>query len=884
MATRHILSLLLLGLCMSTHIVKCTSVCSVDGSVVLCTDRGLQEVPELPKHVNNLDLSNNSIAELHETSFSHVEDLQVLILMHQTPGLVIRNNTFRRLSNLTSLQLDYNHLLQMDTGAFNGLSNLKNLTLSQCSLDGSVLSGDVLKPLVSLQMLVLRNNNIHRIQPASFFLNMRRFHVLDLSHNKVKSICEEDLLSFQGKHFTLLQLASVTLQDMNEYWLGWDKCGNPFKNMSVTVLDLSGNGFNVNIAKRFFNAVSGTKIQSLIFSNICSLGRSSGNNSKDPDKFTFKGLEASGVKTFDLSSSNIFSLSYSVFSYLPDLEQITMAQSQINKIENNAFLGMTNLLQLNLSKNVLGIINSETFQNLEKLEVLDLSYNHIWKLGHQSFQGLPNLLDLNLTGNSLKYAHTFASLPSLEKLYLGDNKITHASNLLNIATNLKTLYLQFNKISSTSEFYTILEKFPQIEEIVFRGNELVYCPDDEHKVLSQKIQILDLAIAGLEVIWSEGTCLNLFDDLHQLEALFLSSNRLQSLPKDIFKDLNSLIFLDLSSNSLKYLPNGIFPTNLQYLNLEYNSVYSVDPNLFSTLSYLSLLGNGFNCDCNLRDFQTWLNQTNVTLFHPIEDVTCASPEDQYMVSVVRSSIQCEDEEDERSVEKLRLALFICCSTLIILFTASAIIYVCQRGYIFKLYKKLIAKLVDEKQEKPEPDPDRFLYDVYLCFSSSDIKWVERALLKRLDSQFSEQNTLRCCFEERDFIPGEDHLTNMRNAIQNSQKTLCVVSEHFLKDGWCLETFNLAQCRMLVELKDILVVLVAGNIPQYRLLKYEQLRSYIETRRYLMWPDDNQDLEWFYDQLLHKIRKNTKVKQTNAKEKDKVKNNPEAANVHADTAV
>ncbi|XP_016098321.1 toll-like receptor 5 [Sinocyclocheilus grahami] len=885
MATRHILSLLLLGLCMSTHIVKCTSVCSVDGSVVLCIDRGLQEVPELPKHVNNLDLSNNSIAELHETSFSHVEGLQVIILMHQTPGLVIRNNTFRRLSNLTSLQLDYNHLLQMDTGAFTGLSNLEILTLTQCSLDGSVLSGDVLKPLVSLQMLVLRNNNIHRIQPASFFLNMRRFHVLDLSHNKVKNICEEDLLSFQGKHFTLLQLASVTLQDMNEYWSGWDKCGNPFKNMSVTVLDLSGNGFNVNIAKRFFNAISGTKIQSLIFSNICSLGRSSGNNSKDPDKFTFKGLEASGVKTFNLSSSNIFSLSYSVFSYLPDLEQITLAQSQINKIENNAFLGMTNLLQLNLSKNILGIINSDTFQNLEKLEVLDLSYNHIWKLGHQSFQGLTNLLNLNLTGNSLKYAHTFASLPSLEKLYLGDNKITHVSNLLNIATNLKTLYLQFNKISSMSEFYTILEKFPQIEEIVFRGNELVYCPDDEHKVLSQKIKILDLAIAGLEVIWSEGTCLNLFDDLHQLEALFLSSNRLQSLPKDIFKDLTSLIFLDLSSNSLKYLPNGIFPKSLQYLNLEYNSVYSVDPNLFSTLSYLSLLGNGFNCDCNLRDFQTWLNQTNITLFHPIEDVTCASPEDQYMVSVVRSSIQCEDEEDAWSVEKLRLALFICCTALIILFTASAIIYVCQRGYIFKLYKKLMAKLVDEKQEKPEPDPDRFLYDVYLCFSSSDIKWVERALLKRLDSQFSEQNTLRCCFEERDFIPGEDHLTNMRNAIQNSQKTLCVVSEHFLKDGWCLETFNLAQCRMLVELKDILVVLVAGNIPQYRLLKYEQLRSYIETRRYLMWPDDNQDLEWFYDQLLHKIRKNTKVKQTNAKEKDKeVKNNPEAANVHADTAV
>ncbi|KAK7134040.1 hypothetical protein R3I94_015786 [Phoxinus phoxinus] len=504
MAKQHRLSLILLGLCVSTQIVKCTLVCSIGASVALCIDKGLQEVPELPTHVNKVDLSNNSIAELNETSFSLLDGLQALILMHQKPGLVIRNNTFRGLANLTSLQLDYNHFLKTETGAFNGLSNLEILTLTQCSLDDAILSGDFLKPLVSLEMLDLRENNIQRIQPASFFLNMRRFHWLDLSRNKVKSICEEELLGFQ-----------------------------------------------------------------------------------------------------------------------------------------------------------------------------------------------------------------------------------------------------------------------------------------------------------------------------------------------------------------------------------------VDPNLFSGLHYLSLTNNDFRCDCKLRDFQTWLNQTNVTIFHPIEDVTCASPEDQFMLPVVRSNIQCEDEEEERRSEKLRLVLFILCFTLIILLTASAIIYVRRRGYIFKLYKNLTGKLVNGNRK--EPDPDQFLYDVYLCFSSSDMKWVERALLNRLDSQFSEQNTLRCCFEERDFIPGEDHLTNMRNAIQNSHKTLCVVSERFLKDGWCLETFTLAQCRMLVELKNILVVLVVGNIPQYRLLKYEQLRSYIENRRYLLWPDDSQDLEWFYDQLLHKIRKNTKVKQTNT-EVNEFERNLEEANVLADTAV
>ncbi len=871
----YIFILILFGLCINTEVVKCM-VCSVNGYAAFCIDRGLHHVPELPTHVNYVDLSLNSIAELNETSFTHLEDLQVLKVEQQTPGLVIRNNTFRRLTKLILLKLDYNRFLQIETGAFNGLSNLELLTLTQCSLDDSVLSGDVLKPLVSLEMLVLRYNNIHRIQPASFFFNMRRFHVLDLSYNKVKSICEEDLLSFQGKHFTLLALASVTLQDMNEDWLGWDKCGNPFKNMSVTVLDLSGNGFKVNNAKRFFDAITGTKIQSLILSKSYSMGSSfAHNNFPDPDKFTFKGLEISGVKILDLSQSYIFALSNSVFSHFVDLEQITLAQNEINIIESNAFLGMTNLQKLNLSKNFLGRIDSKTFQNLEKLEVLDLSYNHIRVLGDRSFQGLPRLLNLNLTGNALESVHQFATLPNLKKLYLGENRISSLSSVANIANNLTTLDLEHNRLKDLSDLYTILREFPQIEKIFLQGNMFSMCHNQRQNVVSDKLQLLNLDLSTMQLIWSEGKCFNVFNNLQQLEQLSLASNGLQSLPKDIFKDLTSLVFLDLSFNSLKYLSNGIFPKSLKILNLEYNSIYSVDPNLFNTLSYISLLKNQFRCDCNLRDFQTWLNQTNVTIVHPIEDVTCASPEDQYMVSVVRSSIQCEDEEDERSVEKLRLVLFIFCSALIISLNASAIIYIRRRGYIFKLYKKLVDKLVDGKQQ--EPDPDRFLYDVYLCFSSSDIKWVERALLKRLDSQFSEQNTLRCCFEERDFIPGEDHLTNMRNAIQNSQKTLCVVSERFLKDGWCLETFSLAQKRMQVDLKDILLVLVVGNIPQHRLLKYKQVRSYIENRRYLMWPDDSQDLEWFYDQLLHKIKKDTEVKQTEETKDD-------ATHVHANTAV
>ncbi|GLD59550.1 toll-like receptor 5 [Lates japonicus] len=99
-------------------------------------------------------------------------------------------------------------------------------------------------------------------------------------------------------------------------------------------------------------------------------------------------------------------------------------------------------------------------------------------------------------------------------------------------------------------------------------------------------------------------------------------------------------------------------------------------------------------------------------------------------------------------------------------------------------------------------------------SNSDYGWVEAALLNKLDNQFSEENIFHCCFEARDFLPGEDHLSNIREAIWGSRKTVCIISKEFLKDGWCLEAFALAHFRMLEELTNILIMLVIGKVAHY----------------------------------------------------------------------
>uniref|UniRef100_A0AAT9V8X5 Toll-like receptor 5s n=1 Tax=Tachysurus vachellii TaxID=175792 RepID=A0AAT9V8X5_TACVA len=625
-------------------LAESSSNCLIRDDKAYCALRNLYEVPVLPPNITYLDLTLNYISEIHEKSFYGLEKLQILLIQQQEVTLVLRNNAFSGLSNLIKLDLAYNTNLRVDPGAFNGLFNLQILNLTECKLYDSILSGDYLRPLVSLEQLSLAGNNIRKIRPAPFFVNMNKLHIVDVSHNWINSFCEEDLFHFQGKHFTLLKLRDIKMSDMNPYWGSWNKCGNPFKNMSMTVLDLSLNSFSVNMAVLFFRAIRGTKIHNLILKHSGSMGKGVWyNNFKDPDRDTFMDLAESDIKALDLSKSSIFALKNSVFSYMSDLEEILLASNSINLIERDAFYGLDNLRTLNLSNNLLDKIYSGTFKNLPSLETLDLSNNNIRMLMYQSFHGLSNLVHLSLSENSLQYVHTLAHLPQLKKLHLDNNRITSLHGLPSQARNVTTIDLRHNKLSNAESFYTVLVEFPQIEKIYLGGNRFSRCFLNSHYSVSplNNVRFLDLHMTGLQTLWQQGKCLHMFDHLHQLQTLLLQQNYIRSLPKDIFKGLTSLSALDLSVNSLTYISNNVFPKSLRTLKLAHNQLGSVDPQAFGTLTELDLSANRFLCDCSLRDLQTWLSQKRVKMLTAAEELTCEYPEQQRGKSLLQAAL-CKD--------------------------------------------------------------------------------------------------------------------------------------------------------------------------------------------------------------------------------------------------
>ncbi|XP_012682062.2 toll-like receptor 5 [Clupea harengus] len=636
MITKRSTALSSLGGFICLLMANCTQQCIIQGHWAFCSGSSLEQVPPLPPNITHVDLSLNRIRQLSEDSFKGLESLVHLDLGSQWPiGLVIKNNAFRRLSNLTFLHLGDNRAMRLETDAFQGLSNLQTLILLHSDLDESILSGSYLQPLVSLQKLDLFGNKLKQFKPAMFFRNMTDLSVLDLSINQAKSICETDLAAFQGKHFRLLSLSSVHLADMNPSGFNWKNCGNPFKNMSFKTLDISLNGLSADKAKLFFSAILGTRINHLILSpNIMGSGFGT-SNSKDPDRLTFDPLKSSGIQTINLSRNYINVVKSSVFTSLADLESITMASNKINRIETNAFLGLTNLQKLNLSRNLIGEIYFNTFMHLSNLTTLDLSHNHIGVLQYGALFGLSNLLFLNLTGNSLSSVHNLSPLPSLLELHLDDNKIASVRGLQAAASSATTISLNRNRLSNMEDLYIILANFPNITKISVGDNLISFCSHSSKISIPSKNRVKELHLQNnaLQLIWGRGQCLDLFDNLSELSFLSLRSNLLESLPDGLFKGLSSLYILDLSLNSLTHLPQDVFPATLRRLDLSYNFLTSPDPGLFRSLSVVDLKKNRFFCDCNLRAFQSWAKQTNGTLLTPVSQLHCVFPKERRGVAI-----------------------------------------------------------------------------------------------------------------------------------------------------------------------------------------------------------------------------------------------------------
>ncbi|XP_006761323.1 PREDICTED: toll-like receptor 5 isoform X1 [Myotis davidii] len=839
---------LLLGVVLLASPALGMSPCSSDGRIALYHFCNLTRVPQVPSTTQRLLLSFNYIQNVTAASFPFLERLELLELGTQFTSFTVDQEAFRNLPNLRILDLGKSRIGFLHPDAFQGLPRLFELRLFYCGLSDAVLKDGYFRNLPSLNRLDLSKNEIHSLSLHPSFRELNSLKSIDFSLNDIPIVCEHDLQPLQGKEFAFVGLAANNLY--SRVSVDWGKCGNPFGNMVLDTLDVSKNGWTVDIIRNFASAINGTQVLSLVLARHI-MGPGFGfQNIKDPDRHTFAGLARSSLRHLDLSHGSIFSLGFRLFEALRELKVLNVAHNKINTIARGAFYGLDNLQVLNMSFNLLGELYNPNFYGLPNVAYIDLQKNHIGIIQDETFRSLQRLQTLDLRDNALKTIHFIPSIPTL---FLGGNKL---ATLPNTRFTANFVQLSENRLERVDELYFLFQ-IPHLQVLVLNQNRLSLCAPSPSRGPSGNLSLEQLFLGEnmLQLAWETGSCWDIFKGLARLRLLYLNDNYLNFLPPGVLSHLVALRFLSLNGNRLTALSPGDFPPRLEVLDVSRNQLLSPDPEVFAALSVLDVTHNKFICECELGPFIRWLNQTNVTLFGAPADMSCSYPSSLLGVSLYSLTMEGCDEEERLTA--LKFALFVLFTVAVTLWLVTVLIVTKFRGSCFLCYQTVQGLVFEDHAKAGEPDT--YKYDAYLCFSSKDFEWVQNALLAQLDTQYSAQNRLRLCFEERDFMPGEDVLANIHDAVWSSRKVVCLVSRHFLRDGWCLEAFRCAQSRSLEDLTGALIVVVVGSLSQFQLMKQESLRAFVQKQQYLRWPEDLQDVGWFLNKLSQHILQKEKRK-------------------------
>lgn len=395
-----------------------------------------------------LILTGNQLNFLPFSFFSNFVNLKVLRLNRNSISF-IENFVFSNLKQLDMLDLSENKIQNIQPELFDNLQNLRTLNLEKNSM--KILPPEILTNLKKLELLNLSSNFLSS-NWINFmtFKNLFNLRLLDLSYNKITSL--ENSIFADLTALEVLDLKNNLIENI---------AVDTFNNLtSLTSLVMSHNFIkNVNFS---LNSLSSLNVLSLDFNEIYSVEKHLVANSMKLVDLHLNNNKFFRVPNFvenfqflkflDLGENFIKNLSdLENFPNLKYLYGLRLTENQIETLERNHFVHLKNLQIVNLSKNRIRQIDRETFNANDFLQAIRLDGNSIKNIDYM-FENLTQLVFLNISENSLE-VFDYENFPkNLQFLDISKNKINVIKNPNEISQNLKTLNLNYNHLTEISAF------------------------------------------------------------------------------------------------------------------------------------------------------------------------------------------------------------------------------------------------------------------------------------------------------------------------------------------------------------------------------------------------------------------------------------------------
>ncbi|XP_050997535.1 toll-like receptor 8 [Acomys russatus] len=792
--------------------------------------------PKLPSSLRKLFLSNAKIKTITQDDFKGLEHLTLLDLSGNCPrcfnapfpctpceknsSIVIHPLAFQSLSQLRYLNLSSTSLKWIPSTWFNNLTNLKELYLEFNYLVQEIASGEFLTKLPSLQILDLSFNFKYKeyLQFITISPNFSMLHSLKKLHLKGYVFRE-----LKREHFKPLQsLPNLTTIDLSINFIEKIdfKVFQDFPKLQVIYLSENRVSPTINDSSLPYHILKPRSTvpefephsnfyhstKPLIKPQCTAYGKAldlSLNSIFFIGKNQFEGFQ--DIACLNLSfNANSQVLNGTEFSAMSHIKYLDLTNNRLDFDDDKAFSDLHNLEVLDLSHNahyfsIAGITHRLGFiQNLLSLRVLNLSYNGIYTLTENELKSTSlkelvfsrNRLDRLWNAEKSKYCRIFTSLQNLTRLDLSYNNLQQIPNeaFLNLPQSLQELHINGNKLLFFN--WTSLQHFPQLQLLDLRGNKLYFLTN----------------------------CLSKFTQ--SLQTLLLSDNKFSHLPSGFLSEASSLVHLDLSFNMIKMINKSSLQTKTK-----------------TNLSVLELSGNHFDCTCDISDFRSWIDENLHITIPRLVDVFCSSPGDQKGKSIM--SLELMTCVSDATAAVLFSLTFLTTITLML----AALVHHLFYWDVWFIYHMCSAKLRGYKSLSTS----QAFYDAYISYDTKDVSvtdWVINELRSHLEE--SEDKNVLLCLEERDWDPGLAIIDNLMQSINQSKKTIFVLTKNYAK-SWNFKTaFYLALQRLIDENMDVIIFILLEPVLQYS--QYLKLRRRICKSSILQWPNNPKAETLFWQRL------------------------------------